>query len=50
MRQVIVKCSSCKISEVIKEGQIPQLGYPMCPKCYMPMTAVRAEVTRDATT
>lgn len=40
---VIAKCVGCGLEKEIKSGEVAELDYPFCPKCYMPMIAKKAK-------
>ena len=41
---VTVRCVRCKTTRDIGPGEIPKGSYPMCDRCYMPMTPVEARL------
>lgn len=41
---VEAKCVGCGLRRIIRAGEVPKGGHPMCHECYMPMIAVAARV------
>ena len=41
---IIAKCVNCGEKRKIKAGEIAKDEVPMCPKCFMPMVAKKAEI------
>ena len=41
--KVKVKCSACGATKEIGPGEIDDDDFPMCSKCYLPMTPVEAK-------
>lgn len=43
---VIAKCVVCGYKREIGPGEVEKDDLPMCPKCYSPMIAERAEIKK----
>lgn len=45
--RVRVRCIACRAERWIGPGEIPDGEIPLCPECFMPQVAIRAEARSD---
>lgn len=45
---VTAECIGCKARRDIRAGEIPKEEVPMCQKCFNPMVAVKARLSRGS--